>query len=141
MIFDNVDEIIVLFETHATNQKTQVNDSNDELTQSLLAYLPQSRNDLILIITRIKSVRLQLTKKNDIISIELINDSYALTLFEKKLKKQIDKNDIIKLTTALEFMSLVIVQAIAYIRQKTSRYSIRQCVKKFYKNDKKKLIF
>ena len=67
-----------------------------------------------------------------------MNDSHTLALLEKKLKKQIDKDDIIKLTTALEFMSLVIVQAVAYIRQRTSRYSVQQAVEEFYKNDQKK---
>ena len=139
LILDNADEITVPFETQVTSQKTQVSGSNDELTQSLLAYLPQSQNDSILVTTRTKSVGLRLAEESDVISIESINNTHALTLLERKLEKQIDKDDTSKLTAALEFMSLVIVQAAAYIRQRTSRYSIRQYVEDFYKNDKKKI--
>ena len=67
-----------------------------------------------------------------------MDDPDALALLEKKLGKQIDRDDTSKLAAALEFMPLAIVQAAAYIRQRTPRYSIRQYVEEFYKNEKKK---
>ena len=138
MVLDNADEATVLFETHATGQKAQDGGIRSGLTQSLLAYLPQSRNGSILITSRTKSVALRLAEESDIISVEPMDDTHALALLEKKLGEQMDRDDTAELAAALEFMPLAIVQAAAYIRQRVPRYSVRQYIKEFYKNDKRK---
>lgn len=140
MVLDNADEATVLFETRATGQKAQASGPSGGPTQPLLACLTQSRNGSILT-TRTKSVGLQLAEESDIIPIEPMDDSHALALLEKKLGKQINRDDTIKLAAALEFMPLAIVQAAAYIRQRVPRYSVRQYVEEFYKNDKRKTSF
>ena len=138
LVLDNADEATVLFETLLTGQKAQVSGSSSGPTQSLLAYLPQSRNGSILVTTRTKSVALQLVEESDIIPIEPMNHTHALTLLEKKLGEQIDREDTSELAVALEFMPLAIVQAAAYIRLRVPRYSVRQYVDEFHKNDKRK---
>lgn len=140
LILDNADETTVLFETHATGQKTQASGSSGGPPQPLLAYLPQSRNGSILVTTRTKSVGLQLAEESDIIPVEPMDDPHALALLERKLGKQIDRDDTFKLAAALEFMPLAIVQAAAYIRQRTPRYSVRQYVESSIKTTKKKLV-
>ncbi|MCJ1268442.1 hypothetical protein MMC22_008330 [Lobaria immixta] len=138
LILDNADDAVVLFKTYATSQEAQTSGFSGGPTQSLLAYLPQSLNGSILITTRTKNLALQLVEENDLLFIEPMDDTHALTLLEKKLGKEIDKDDTARLAAALEFMPLAIVQAAAYIRQRVSRYSVKQYVEDFYKNDKKK---
>lgn len=132
LILDNTDDDNVLL------QEMQASGSSNGPTQPLLAYLPQSQNGSVLITTRAKSVALRLAEESDIIPIEPMNDTDALALLEKKLGKYVDRNNTPKLAAALEFMPLAIVQAAAYIQQKAPRCSVRQYVKEFYKNDKKK---
>ena len=132
LIFDNADDDSVLL------QEMQASGSSDGSTQSLLAYLPQSRNGSILVTTRAKSVALRLAEESDIIPVEPMNDTDALALLEKKLGKYADRDNTPKLAAALEFMPLAIVQAAAYIQQRAPRCSVQQYVEEFYKNEKKK---
>lgn len=67
-----------------------------------------------------------------------MNDTDALALLEKKLGEYVDIDNTPKLAAALEFMPLAIVQAAAYIQQRAPRCSVRQYVKEFYKNEKRK---
>jgi hypothetical protein len=67
--------------------------------------------------TRSREVALRLVEQNDIIEVEPMDKAHAMALFEKKLGKQGDSNDIAELAAALEFMPLAIVQTAAYISQ------------------------
>lgn len=51
-----------------------------------------------------------------------MNKGNALALFKKKLRELNDSKDITKLTAALEYMPLIIIQAAVYISD-----SDRQC--------------
>ena len=133
LVLDNADDATVLFETHTTAQKAQASDSSGGPTQSLSAYLPQSRNGSILVITRTRSVALKLAEDSDIISIEPMDKTHALVLLEKKLGYQVDKADTAKLAKVLDFLPLAVVHAAAYIRQRLPRYSVRQYIEEFYK--------
>ena len=113
LVLDNADEATVLFETCVTGQKAQASGSSGGFMQSLLAYLPQSRNASILITSRTKSVALRLAEESDIIPVEPMDDTHARALLEKKLGESIDRDDTSELAVALEFMPLAIVQAAA----------------------------
>ncbi|CAL5869659.1 uncharacterized protein PFLUO_LOCUS3889 [Penicillium psychrofluorescens] len=68
----------------------------------------------------------------------------ATLLFEKKLGQhakgdRATKEDIIQLTTALEFMPLAISQAAAYIKERAPRLSVPQYLKEFQKSNRKKI--
>lgn len=67
-----------------------------------------------------------------------MDEGHAIALLEKKLGTQSNRNDVVELATALEFMPLAIVQAAAYIQQRATRCSVPQYVKEFYKSDKRK---
>ena len=79
----------------------------------------------------------KLVEQSGIIAVEPMDKANAIKLFEKKLG-EIDRTDIAALATALEFMPLAIVQAAAYIAQRTPRYSVQQYLKDFQKSDRKK---
>ena len=78
---------------------------------------------------------LSLVEESEVFMIEPMNDSHALALLEKKLGEKIDESDAVELIKAFEFMSLAIVQAAAYIRQRGPRSSIKEYLKEFYNND------
>jgi hypothetical protein len=58
---------------------------------------------------------LKLVEEKNIVVMQSMAPSQALALFEKKLGPLDQSNDTTKLAAALEFMSLVIVQATTYI--------------------------
>jgi len=84
-------------------------------------------------------VAAKIVEERDIITIEPMDQIHAQTLFEKKLGKQENQEDITELITALEFMPLAIVQAAAYIKQRAPRSSVKQYLKEFQKNDRRKI--
>ena len=75
----------------------------------------------------------------DIIPVEPMNESQAISLFEKKFGVQSDLSAIDQLATALEFMPLAIVQAAAFIKQRAPRESVAQYLERFQKSDKQKI--
>jgi tetratricopeptide (TPR) repeat protein len=74
----------------------------------------------------------------DIIPVEAMDASHAISLFEKKLGEQANREDMIQLSTALEFMPLAIVQAASYIKQREPRQSVRQYLERFRNSDRQK---
>jgi tetratricopeptide (TPR) repeat protein len=107
-------------------------------SRPLREYLPQSQNGSILITSRSREAALKLVEESDIIAVEPMDEAHALALFEKKLGKQGESQDVAELAAVLEFMPLAIVQAAAYISQRAPRHSVRQCLEEFRKSDRKK---
>jgi tetratricopeptide (TPR) repeat protein len=138
LILDNVDDARSLVEARTTSQEAKASGLNDESTQPLFTYLPQSQSGSILITTRTRSVASKLVEESDIIVVEPMDEGHAVALLEVKLGTQSDRNGIVELAAALEFMPLAIVQAAAYIRQRAPRCSVRQYIKEFYKSDRRK---
>jgi hypothetical protein len=66
----------------------------------------------------------------------------ARTLFEKKLGGDDDSSDnadvSAELLVVLEFMSLAIVQAAAYIVRRKPQYSVREYLQSFRESDRKR---
>ena len=65
-----------------------------------------------------------MVEQSDIIAVEPMDEAHALALFEKKLGKQGESQDVAELAATLEFMPLAIVQAAAYISQRAPRSSV-----------------
>lgn len=63
--------------------------------------------------------------------------SQAIMLFEKNFGGQATREEIHRLTSALDFMPPAIVQAALYIKQMIPRYSIKQYIDDFSKSDRK----
>ncbi|KAH0545321.1 hypothetical protein FGG08_000620 [Glutinoglossum americanum] len=78
--------------------------------------IPASRTALVGL-GGVRDVALKLVEESNIIVVEPMDKDQALALFEKKLRKQMDKDGVAKLVMALEFMLLAIVQAAAYIKE------------------------
>jgi hypothetical protein len=57
----------------------------------------------------------------DIIPVEPNDETQAMSLFERKLGAEANKEEVFQLITALEFMPLAIVQAAAYVKQRVPR--------------------
>jgi hypothetical protein len=118
--------------------KAQPDEVHGYLRRPLSAYLPQSLNGKILITTRTKSVASKLVEPRDIILVDPMIDMDAIELLQKKLEGVPDEHDLKELAGLLEYMPLAIVQAAAYIQEKGVRYSVRQYIKAFERNDKQK---
>jgi hypothetical protein len=141
LVLDNADDTSWLVGTQTTtSQAAQAGGSPRRPTQALSAYLPQSHNGSILVTTRTRDVALKLVEDNDIIPVEPMDEGHALSLFEKKLPVETpaERMDMAELAAALDFMPLAIVQAAAYIKQRTLRCSVRQYIEKFQKTDREK---
>ena len=67
-----------------------------------------------------------------------MTDPDAIKLLQKKLDGVRDEHDLKELASILEYMPLAIVQAAAYIQEKGARYSVRQYIKAFQRNEKQK---
>ena len=135
VVLDNADDARFLVESAPTRQSAQ---AGSVTTQPLSAYLPWSQNGSVLITTRNKSVALRLVEERNIIAVEPMDEVHAVDLLDRKLGYQNDAKDTAELAAALEFMPLAIVQAAAYICHRTPRYSVRQYLEKFRKNDRQK---
>jgi Tetratricopeptide repeat/NB-ARC domain len=139
LVLDNLDDDAVLSTPQAATAKTQSGDGISRLQRPLSAYLPQSQNGVILITTRVRSVATKLIEPRNIILVECMTDKDALTLLKKKLDRPVDDADLRELAHILENMPLAITQAAAYIQQKEARYSVRQYIKAFMRNERQKL--
>ncbi|KAF4182175.1 hypothetical protein CNMCM8694_006086 [Aspergillus lentulus] len=82
---------------------------------------------------------LGMVEERDIITVHPMDGNHAQTLFEAKLGIPENSKDIMKLTAALEYMPLAIVQAASYIRQRAPRSSVKQYLQQFESSDSRKL--
>jgi hypothetical protein len=73
----------------------------------------------------------------DIFSVNPMDEAEASSLVETKLGIPEDRNDVLTLVKALEFIPLAIVQAAAYIRRRAPRCSISQYLEIFQRSDHK----
>ena len=138
LILDNVDSPDLLFEARDASQRGQGTGVDSEGRQPMSAYLPQSQNGSILVTSRSKEVALNLVEEKDIVAVAPMAAAHALSLFEKKLGPLDSGDDTAELATALEFMPLAIVQAAAYISQRSPRYSVQRYLQDYRKSDRKK---
>lgn len=105
--------------------------------QPLLDYIAHDPNGSILITTRDRNAAMRFVEPPDIIQIQPMNPASALALLQKRLGmawKMKDNCAATKLVVALEYMPLAIVQAAAYISQKSPRYSVQRYLEQFMSN-------
>src|SRR5205814_9374276 len=114
LILDNFDDARFLLDTNLSTQG-QPGNLDGRAFKPLRECVPQSQNGSILITSRSKQAALKLVEQSNVIEIKPMDEANALTLFEKKLGKQGDSEDITELAAALEFMPLAIIQAAAHI--------------------------
>jgi hypothetical protein len=126
LVLDNADDDAVLLTPQAAASKAQTSGADSQLRRPLSAYLPQSENGAILITTRTRSVATMLVEPRDVIVVDPMIDTDAISLLKKKLDEPARDGDLKALVNMSENMPLAIVQAAAYIQQKGPRYSVAQ---------------
>ena len=138
LILDNIDNPDLLSEAGNAGQREQGSGVDGKRRQPMLAYLPQSQNGSILVTSRSKDVALKLVEEKDIVAVQPMAAAHALSLFERKLGPLDQSDDTAELAAALEFMPLAIVQAAAYISQRSPRCSVQRYLEDYRKSDRKK---
>ena len=134
-----MDDAAFLVETPSISQDRRTAGIESGNLRLLVSYLPQCQNGSILITTRSRSAALKLVERRSIIAIEPMDRVDAQALFENKLgRHDLNRDNAAELITELEFMPLAIVQAAAYIIEREPRYSIREYLQDFQKNDRKR---
>jgi tetratricopeptide (TPR) repeat protein len=139
LILDNVDDDHFLRRAPFIRQHSVEGDKNGSPDRPLWAYLPQSTHGSLMITTRNRAVALRMVEERDIITVHPMDGNDAQTLFEAKLGMPENLEGIMKLTAALEYMPLAIVQAASYIRQRAPRSSVKQYLQQFESSDSRKL--
>ncbi|KAJ5517787.1 Tetratricopeptide-like helical [Penicillium expansum] len=138
LILDNLDDEKSLHTPSPVTPDGLGNDQSGTQGRSIWAYLQENLNGLIIITSRSRRVVSRMVEDSDIIPVEPMDETHAITLFEKKLGAQAASEDVIQLTAALEFMPLAIVQAAAYIKQRLPRLSVTQYLETFRRSDHQK---
>ena len=136
LILDNVEDDSFLQEVPSSSQD---DNENRTLSQLLSAYLPPNSHGSIIMTTRSKDVASRIVEESDIITVGPMHEMYAVALFEKKLGTRESRKYIVKLSNALEFIPLAIVQAAAYIKQREPRSSVKRYLEEFQRSDRRKL--
>lgn len=108
-------------------------------TKPMHAYLPNSKQGSILVTSRNKTAAMKLVEQRNIVTVEPMDKLQAQALFENKLGKEQDYDDVARLAAALECMPLAMAQAAAYIIQMAPRYSVKKHVTEFKKSETKRV--
>ena len=104
-----------------------------------LDYIPTCDHGTILITTRRCDMCLKMVQWNDMVEIRPMDADHALELMQKKLGLENERDDIMRLATALDFMPLAMAQAAAYIHKRSPRCSVHQYTEKLHRSQKSKL--
>ncbi|KAF2813025.1 TPR-like protein [Mytilinidion resinicola] len=122
MIVDNADDSAVFFPPHHGTQSAGVSSPGQAAVSD---FLPQSLNGSILITSRSRDLAYGLTGNHaSIVEVNPMDESDALTLLQKKLSCNVNKDDAVELLHSLDYMPLAITQAAAYIKQRAPRITI-----------------
>jgi hypothetical protein len=106
---------------------------------SRLYYIPTCDHGTLLITTRRRDMCLEMVDKNNTLEIRPMDVEHALEMMQKKIGIQDQKDDVVCLATALDFMPLAMAQAAAYIYKRAPRCSVQQYTEKLHRSQKSKL--
>jgi tetratricopeptide (TPR) repeat protein len=141
LVLDNADDAGVLSPppSNSHTSPTGASTSTSGLQRHLSEYVPPSRHGSVLVTSRTRRAALQIVEDSDVVLIEPMHDADARALLYKKLGDKVDRSDgIAELAAALEYMPLALVQAAAYIRERTPRSSVRQYLAEYCESDSRK---
>lgn len=130
LVLDNVDDARFLVERPAADPEIGA--------RPLREYIPHCDRGSVVITTRNRQAALKLLEQRDIVEVEPMDEQSALALLNKKLGTQADHSRIAELAAALEYMPLAIVQAAAYILQRSPRYSVARYLDDYRKSERKR---
>ena len=100
----------------------------------LLEYVPRGQNGSIIITSRSREVALKMVKYT-LIEVRPMEQSEALELLRKRLRRPEETQESRILVEELRFMLLAIVQAASQIRARAPRCSVPQYLKDFQSSD------
>ena len=139
LILDNADDTRFLLEPPSAAEQTGRGSQRGQSGERYYDYLPTSDHGSILVTTRSWEAALKIVSTNDIIAVEPMDEEQALALVRKKQGHQRNREDVLELARALDFMPLAISQAAAYISQRAPRCSIQHYVEKLQRSDESRL--
>ena len=138
LILDNADEAEYLLESPAvTSQKTDRTPTPSGGRR--LDYIPTCDHGTVLITTRRRDMCLKMVHRTNMLEIPPMDADHALEMMQKKIGMQDQRDDIIRLAKALDFMPLAMAQAAAYIHKRAPRCSVQQYIEKLHRSQKSKL--
>jgi hypothetical protein len=137
LILDNVDDAGFL-KARKSGQDGDTGGIDGGNSRPLVSYLPQCSHGSILITSRSGEAALQLVRHDDIIKVDSMEKREALELFRRKVGPEVDDDGTDDLVRELESIPLAITQAVAYVREQGSRYSVIKYLQDYQKNDRKK---
>ncbi|KAJ5249004.1 P-loop containing nucleoside triphosphate hydrolase protein [Penicillium chermesinum] len=138
LVLDNLDDDSFLHRALPAKQENAGDQASDVSGRTIWDYFPQSLSGLILITSRVKHMVARIVDDNDVISIQPMQESHAVALFERKVGVAGKEEDASQLVAALDFMPLAIVQAAAYIKHRAPRSSVEKYLAIFQGSDHKK---
>jgi hypothetical protein len=128
MVLDNVDDVEVFY----------AQPSGDS-SSPLAAYLSQSHNGSIFMISRSRDVAAKLTGSyKNVKEVQAIDQGQALQLLRNKLDDGFNENNAADLLDTLDYITLAITQAAVYISRRAPRTTVSSYLDEFRKNDRKK---
>jgi tetratricopeptide (TPR) repeat protein len=138
LILDNADEAEYLLEPPAVTSQR-----NDRMPTPSggrrLDYIPECDHGTVLITTRRRDMCLKMVHRTNMLEIPPMDADHALEMMQKKIGMQDQRDDIIRLAKALDFMPLAMAQAAAYIHKRAPRCSVQQYIEKLHRSQKSKL--
>lgn len=108
---------------------------NSILKQPLKTYLPRGHHGLLIVTSRRTDVAMRIVDKRDIIAVNTMEEPEALALMQKTLELPTSEADIMKLTEALDYVPLALIQAAAYLNKREGLVSVPQYVEKLQGSD------
>ena len=133
LVLDNLDDARFLVQGAGAKQRMK--------SMPLRECLPYCKHGSILVTIRNKEAALKLVEQRDIIAVNSMDQVNAVALFGMKLRAQCSsqdgRSDVAELAAVLEYMPLAIVQAAAYISQRSPRYSVARYLSEYRKSERK----
>src|SRR5579871_6790221 len=109
LILDNADDASIF--THIVSQSTQ--NKGESSCPPLLGYIPQTSNGSVLVTSRNRDAASRIIGNNNMINVDLMDETESLTLLKAKLGYEPSDLDSLELIQALGLIPLAITQAAA----------------------------
>ncbi|KAF6804329.1 Kinesin light chain 5, partial [Colletotrichum plurivorum] len=125
MIIDNADDVKMLF-------------SKDGI-ETYISYLPKRNKSKILVTSRSRDAAERLTgNANMVYAVPTMEKEQALQLLQRKLGRDVNEADALRLIHTLECIPLAVNQAAAYIHRRSPRVTVESYLEEFHNSERRK---
>lgn len=109
----------------------------DPTAGSLVNYIPQSKNGRVLVTSRSKTAATSIVGRHqDIIEVDEMNRSQAMSFLETKLSIPFDKTDASELLETIGHIPLALSHAAAYMNEHKPHVTIQEYLRRFRKSER-----